>query len=69
MSIKNGEIGVMATHGDHKDLEASGAEQHAINHEGDFVTHLENNNLQRGLRQRHIQMIAIAGAIGTGLFL
>ena len=40
-----------------------------LDHQGDFVTQLENNNLHRGLRQRHIQMIAIAGAIGTGLFL
>ncbi|KAL3422231.1 Dicarboxylic amino acid permease 3 [Phlyctema vagabunda] len=29
----------------------------------------ENNNLSRSLKQRHIQMIALAGAIGTGLFL
>ena len=49
------------------DLEASWSRQQ--DHEGDFVTALENNNLARGLRQRHIQMIAIAGAIGTGLFL
>lgn len=40
-----------------------------LDHGGDFLTSLENNNLSRGLRQRHIQMIAIAGAIGTGLFL
>jgi amino acid transporter len=64
MSIKNIDIGVSPTDG-HKDIEASPGG----NHDGDFVTHLENNNLQRGLRQRHIQMIAIAGAIGTGLFL
>ncbi|KAF2643757.1 amino acid permease-like protein [Massarina eburnea CBS 473.64] len=49
------------------DLEASGS--HAREQEGDFLTELENNRLQRGLHQRHIQMIAIAGAIGTGLFL
>lgn len=49
------------------DLEASWSMHN--DHEGDFVTQLENNNLARGLRQRHIQMIAIAGAIGTGLFL
>ncbi|KAH6717410.1 amino acid permease/ SLC12A domain-containing protein [Leptodontidium sp. MPI-SDFR-AT-0119] len=29
----------------------------------------EENNLSRALSQRHIQMIALAGAIGTGLFL
>ncbi|PSN65752.1 amino acid permease-like protein [Corynespora cassiicola Philippines] len=45
-----------------RDLEAS-------DHGGDFVTQLENTTLARGLHQRHIQMIAIAGAIGTGLFL
>ncbi|KAI8932247.1 hypothetical protein NX059_011126 [Plenodomus lindquistii] len=66
MSNKDVGVGVLSTDG-HQDIEASLGEQ--INHDGDFVTHLENNNLQRGLRQRHIQMIAIAGAIGTGLFL
>ncbi|GAB7348191.1 hypothetical protein MBLNU459_g6195t1 [Dothideomycetes sp. NU459] len=29
----------------------------------------EKKDLKRGLKQRHIQMIALAGAIGTGLFL
>ncbi|KAF2718803.1 hypothetical protein K431DRAFT_252458 [Polychaeton citri CBS 116435] len=29
----------------------------------------ENVHLKRGLKQRHIQMIALAGTIGTGLFL
>ncbi|KAJ3766365.1 amino acid permease/ SLC12A domain-containing protein [Lentinula raphanica] len=29
----------------------------------------EQNDLKRGLQQRHIQMIALAGTIGTGLFL
>lgn len=29
----------------------------------------ENNNLERGLQNRHIQLIALGGAIGTGLFL
>ncbi|KAG9857138.1 amino acid permease, partial [Aureobasidium melanogenum] len=36
---------------------------------GDFVTENEERDLRRGLAQRHIQMIALAGAIGTGLFL
>ncbi|RVX73396.1 hypothetical protein B0A52_03038 [Exophiala mesophila] len=38
-------------------------------HNGDFVTHTEDTDLRRGLHQRHISLIAIAGAIGTGLFL
>lgn len=29
----------------------------------------EKGELKQGLHQRHIQMIALAGAIGTGLFL
>ena len=30
---------------------------------------MEDNNMKRGLNSRHISMIAIGGAIGTGLFL
>ena len=37
--------------------------------DGNFVTETEERDLHRGLAQRHIQMIALAGAIGTGLFL
>jgi D-serine/D-alanine/glycine transporter len=29
----------------------------------------ENHNLSRGLKNRHVQLLAIGGAIGTGLFL
>ncbi|WRT64496.1 uncharacterized protein IL334_001428 [Kwoniella shivajii] len=36
---------------------------------GDIVTENENRDLKRGLAQRHISMIALAGSIGTGLFL
>ena len=35
----------------------------------DPVTPDEESNLSRGLHQRHISLIGIAGAIGTGLFL
>ncbi|EKG15275.1 Amino acid/polyamine transporter I, partial [Macrophomina phaseolina MS6] len=38
-------------------------------HHGDFVTQHEQQHLSRGLHQRHISLIALAGAIGTGLFL
>ena len=38
-------------------------------HDGDFVTVNEDRDLARGLEQRHVSLIAIAGAIGTGLFL
>jgi amino acid transporter len=65
MSHKNVEVEVEPTTQYGADIEAS----HSRDHGGDFVTQLENNSLARGLQQRHIQMIAIAGAIGTGLFL
>ena len=29
----------------------------------------EKNGMERGLQNRHVQIIAIAGTIGTGLFL
>ncbi|NSA18731.1 L-asparagine transporter-like permease [Clostridium saccharobutylicum] len=29
----------------------------------------QNQNLSRGLKNRHVQLLAIGGAIGTGLFL
>lgn len=35
----------------------------------DFLTPAEESDLTRGLHQRHVSLIAIAGAIGTGLFL
>ncbi|RWA10220.1 hypothetical protein EKO27_g4871 [Xylaria grammica] len=35
----------------------------------DLVTVVEDRNLRRGLAQRHLSMLGIAGAIGTGLFL
>jgi amino acid transporter, AAT family len=38
-------------------------------HNKDSVETLTDEGLQQGLNQRHIRMIAIGGAIGTGLFL
>ncbi|KAI0010469.1 proline-specific permease [Xylariaceae sp. FL0662B] len=35
----------------------------------DLVTAAEDRDLKRGLAQRHLSMLGIAGAIGTGLFL
>lgn len=35
----------------------------------DLVTIVEDRDLKRGLAQRHLSMLGIAGAIGTGLFL
>lgn len=35
----------------------------------DLLTTTENQSLKRGLSQRHLSMLGIAGAIGTGLFL
>jgi amino acid transporter len=33
------------------------------------VVHADNGHLHRGLKSRHITMIAIGGAIGTGLII
>ncbi|KAK3389645.1 amino acid permease/ SLC12A domain-containing protein [Podospora didyma] len=38
-------------------------------HDGDLLTAIEDRDLQRGLAQRHLSMLGIAGSIGTGLFL
>ncbi|KAK4444874.1 amino acid permease [Podospora aff. communis PSN243] len=38
-------------------------------HDGDLVTAAEAEDLKRGLDQRHLSMLGIAGSIGTGLFL
>ncbi|KAJ9607592.1 hypothetical protein H2200_007670 [Cladophialophora chaetospira] len=46
-----------------------GVQDRARLDESDFVTVTEDRNLKRGLHQRHVSLIAIAGAIGTGLFL
>ncbi|WP_063656218.1 hypothetical protein [Candidatus Arsenophonus triatominarum] len=33
------------------------------------VTNIDQGQLKQGLQNRHIQLIAIGGAIGTGLFM
>ncbi|PHH76941.1 hypothetical protein CDD82_3742 [Ophiocordyceps australis] len=38
-------------------------------HDAHVVTHTESRSLRRGLAERHLSMLGIAGAIGTGLFL
>jgi amino acid transporter len=44
------------------------ADHEIVNDQNVFVTEHESG-LQRSLKPRHIQMIAIGGVIGTGLFL
>lgn len=48
--------------------DASGSRQ-SNDHDADLVTEIEDRELKRGLQQRHLSMLGIAGAIGTGLFL
>lgn len=50
------------------DLEASGNESR-FDHNADLLTANESRDLNRGLAERHLAMLGIAGAIGTGLFL
>ena len=49
------------------------AEPHETPHEEEVNASLEtldkDNEMERGLSNRHVQFIAIGGAIGTGLFL
>ncbi|KAF5098035.1 hypothetical protein D0Z00_002188 [Geotrichum galactomycetum] len=35
----------------------------------EFESHVEENQVKRGLKQRHVSMIALGGTIGTGLFI
>ncbi|MCH6468832.1 amino acid permease [Sinomonas terrae] len=44
-------------------------EDHGHAHSTDHVIHAEDAGYHKGLKARQIQMIAIGGAIGTGLFL
>ena len=43
--------------------------EEAVDHHADLLTTNEARDLERGLEQRHLAMLGIAGAIGTGLFL
>ena len=47
-------------------------DNHALMGDGDLIGHhhlAEEPHLDRALTNRHIQLIAIGGAIGTGLFM
>jgi amino acid transporter len=44
-------------------------EEALYDHNADLLTTHEARDLHRGLAQRHLSMLGIAGAIGTGLFL
>lgn len=48
------------------DADTSAMEATASNAEGTFV---ETNQLKREFKERHVSMIAVAGAIGTGLII
>lgn len=76
--------GLVNAHNDqqyHPDLETAGGPNDDDDNDGqcggsggsranaDLVTDTENHRLKRGLRERHLSMLGIAGAIGTGLFL
>ena len=51
--------------GDYADPDATITKTHAF---VDQIDHLGNYQLERGLKSRHIQFLALGGAIGTGLF-
>lgn len=66
------------SHGHHPNGSGSGSgngledginESDVDDHDGDLVTAAELHDLKRGLTERHLGMLGIAGAIGTGLFL
>lgn len=51
-------------------LESGAINDSAVDdHDGDLITVAEVSRLKRGLAERHLSMLGIAGAIGTGLFL
>lgn len=63
---RNKDIGVNVVSSNEYHDNENDREQHTRNNfieEGDFVTRAEEQDLSRGLHQRHISLIAIAGAI------
>lgn len=48
--------------GDSKDVDSQDASD-------DLEIHLKQDELKRGLKARHVTMIAIGGALGTGLII
>lgn len=64
-----GAVDVVSSHDPQPDGHAAPGGPSRDDHHGDFLTDSERQNLQRGLHQRHVSLIALAGAIGTGLFL
>lgn len=57
-----------------KDVRDAGTPVESVDDTGDIEGRVtsgfdENTQLRQGLHQRHIQMIALAGTLGTGLFL
>ncbi|KOS19358.1 putative proline-specific permease put4 [Escovopsis weberi] len=48
---------------------AGGADNDGDDLDGNLVTVAESRDLKRGLHERHLSMLGIAGSIGTGLFL
>lgn len=65
--INHHPIGASSRNG--HDLDDGVDEADVDDHEGDLVTAAELHDLKRGLTERHLGMLGIAGAIGTGLFL
>jgi len=59
----------IASNGYQTSLQPFGPSSSRGDHDGDLVTTTETQHLKRGLAQRHLSMLGIAGAIGTGLFL
>jgi amino acid permease len=62
-------IGDSSRNGNGHGLEDGINEADVDDHDGDLVTAAELHDLKRGLTERHLGMLGIAGAIGTGLFL